>query len=113
MIGFWAQSSDMNRDSASIEACPLVYSSGKKGKVSETFAPTMREARSCLKLEFLKRRKGSARREKRMVQSQFDKQVRHYIYDSFVKTAQAPTREHCSRAFSCPQANIQAAFQRL
>jgi hypothetical protein len=57
MIGFWAQSSDMNRDSASIEACPLVYSSERNGKVSETFAPTMGEARSCLKLEFLEKKK--------------------------------------------------------
>jgi hypothetical protein len=57
MIGFWAQSSDMNKDSASIEACPLVYSSGRNGNLSGTFAPKMREARSCLKLEFLEKKK--------------------------------------------------------
>lgn len=48
-----------------------------------------------------------------MVQSLFDKQVRHYIYDYFVKTGQAPTLQHCSQAFSCPEADIQVAFQRL
>ena len=48
-----------------------------------------------------------------MVQSRFDKQVRHYIYEYFVKTGQAPSREHCSQAFSCQEAEIEAAFQRL
>lgn len=48
-----------------------------------------------------------------MIQSRFDKQIRHFIYDSFVKTGQAPTRQHCTQAFSRPLADIQAAFQRL
>jgi hypothetical protein len=48
-----------------------------------------------------------------MAQSVIDKQVRHYIYEYFVKTGQAPTLHHCAQAFSCPLADIQAVYQRL
>ena len=48
-----------------------------------------------------------------MTQSVFDKVVRHYVYEYFVKTGLAPTLHHCAQAFSCPPAEIQAAYQRL
>ncbi len=43
----------------------------------------------------------------------FDKQVRHYIYEHFVKTGQAPTLLQCAQAFACPIAEVRAAYQRL
>ncbi len=45
--------------------------------------------------------------------SVFDKQVRRYIYEQFVKTGQAPTLQYCAQAFACPIAHVRAAFQRL
>ena len=48
-----------------------------------------------------------------MTQSVIDKQVRHYIYEYFVKTGHAPTLHHCAHAFSCPPANIHEVYQRL
>lgn len=42
-----------------------------------------------------------------------DKQVRHYIYEHFVKTGQAPTLLSCAQAFSCPIPDVQEVFQRL
>ena len=48
-----------------------------------------------------------------MTQSVIDKQVRHYIYEYFVKTGQAPTLQHCAQAFSCPPAEINELYQRL
>jgi Alkylmercury lyase len=43
----------------------------------------------------------------------FDKHVRRYIYEHFVKTGQAPTLLQSAQAFSCPIADVQAAYQRL
>lgn len=43
----------------------------------------------------------------------FDKRVRHYIYDHFVKMGQAPTRVQCAQALSCPVADVEAAYRRL
>jgi Alkylmercury lyase len=48
-----------------------------------------------------------------MEHSVLDKQVRHYIYDYFVKTGQAPALRHCAQTFSCSPEDIQAAYQRL
>ena len=48
-----------------------------------------------------------------MIPSLFDKQVRYYIYDYFVKTGQAPSLQDCSQAFSCSLEETQAAFQHL
>ena len=48
-----------------------------------------------------------------MTRSVIDKQVRHYIYEYFVKTGQAPTLHHCAQAFSCPPAEINEVYQRL
>jgi Alkylmercury lyase len=48
-----------------------------------------------------------------MEQSVLDKQVRHYIYDYFVKTGQAPTLRYCAQTFSSLPEDIQAAYQRL
>ncbi len=41
-----------------------------------------------------------------MMQSVIDKQVRHYIYEYFVKTGQAPALRHCAQAFTRPLADI-------
>lgn len=43
----------------------------------------------------------------------FDKQVRHYIYNHMVKTGQAPTLLQCTQALSCSLADARAAYQRL
>lgn len=48
-----------------------------------------------------------------MIQPLFDKQVRYYVYDYFVKTGHAPSSQQCSQIFSRPLEDIQAAFQRL
>jgi hypothetical protein len=45
--------------------------------------------------------------------SLFDKQLRHYIYEHFVKMGQAPTLLQCVQALSCPIEDVQAGFQRL
>ena len=43
----------------------------------------------------------------------FDKQVRHYIYEQFVKTGHAPTILDCAQTFSRPITEVHAVFQRL
>ena len=48
-----------------------------------------------------------------MSEQVFDKHIRRFIYDHFVKTGQAPTVLRCAQALSCPIAEVQAAYQRL
>ncbi len=43
----------------------------------------------------------------------FDKQVRYFIYEHFVKTGQAPTLLQCAQVLSHPLADVHAAYQRL
>jgi len=43
----------------------------------------------------------------------FDKRVRKYIYDHFVKTGQAPTIAQSAQALSSTISEVQAAYRRL
>ncbi len=43
----------------------------------------------------------------------FEKQVRHYIYNYFVKTGQAPTVAQSAQALSCTVADVEKAYRRL
>src|SRR5215471_12371116 len=43
----------------------------------------------------------------------FDKQVRRYIYEHFVRHRQAPTMLQCAQALASDVSHIQAAFRRL
>ncbi len=43
----------------------------------------------------------------------FDKHVRQYIYEHFVRTGQVTTRLQCTQALACLLADVQAAYQRL
>ncbi len=43
----------------------------------------------------------------------FEKQVRHFIYEHFVKTGQAPTIAQCVQALGSTVAEVKATYQRL